>query len=911
MVLFTFRRKVLLLALTLVAGIQLITLFPVLSTIKSDVDQRAHETVGIAGTVFDELMASRGEQLLTTVDVLVSDFGFKQAVATGESSTIRSVLINHSARVEADIAMLLDLEGKVLVSSQEQTTYEGRSFANLLAFAANETSSDTAIALDGAHYQTVTVPLRAPVTIAWVVMGFRIDETLAARIASLTDLEVSFISWNGHQQDLFASTLPGELRPPEHPGFLSLQIPFLHGSEDVYVMLQLSMHKATASYRRVRTILLIITSLALLIALSGAFWLARTVTRPVSNLVAAARRMREGIYTEPIALKSKDELGELASGFNLMQQAISDREARIVHQAQHDSLSGLPNRDLVLGKLGEAMAEWQSLTVVSLSIDRFSRIASSLGHRAADEVIKLVAGVLQDNLREDQILGHLGGNEFIIARPGYDAVQSIQWVEHLSNVMHAGVQVQGANISLRAAAGVASFPDHGADAEQLLRCASIARSDAGSSREPVAVYQTGQEERHLQQIRIVGDFPQALENDQLRLAFQPKINCRTQEIQGAEALIRWQHPELGLLLPYAFVDAIEQAGSIAHLSRWVIREAVSTCRQWRNRGLFLSVAVNLSVDDLLDEYLPYYLLEVIKDNELPSSALTLEVTESAIMRNVSQALVVLGCIKDVGFRVSIDDFGTGHSSLAQLKRLPLTELKIDKSFVMNIDDSRDEAIIRATIELAHHLGLNVVAEGVENAEALRQLRELGCEYAQGYYISRPVDVRRVRRLGTGVESRQQDKDPGAQNHTRLRWGNNVVAIATLAITYTVLSYDVTTNFAGRWQRGCRVERCGREHCGQGRDRPGSAQRAAPRARLGVALAGSSPRAAPGQQDSHSEGLDRGCQSGARPPLRNPLAPARLPAATRIHQRAHARCGRHTNPRHHRVGPLLWPPPGSG
>ena len=188
----------------------------------------------------------------------------------------------------------------------------------------------------------------------------------------------------------------------------------------------------------------------------------------------------------------------------------------------------------------------------------------------------------------------------------------------------------------------------------------------------------------------------------------------------------------------AFIDAIEQAGRIGSLTRWVIKEAAENCRKWAAQGVNLGVAINLSVDDLLDEYLPTYLLEVTKNQELLPSSLTLEVTENAIMRNVSQALMVLGCMRELGFRVSIDDFGTGQSSLAQLKRLPLDELKIDRSFVMNMTDAKDEAIVRATIELAHRLSLSVVAEGVENDEVLTRLRSFGCEYAQGYHISPPI-----------------------------------------------------------------------------------------------------------------------------------------------------------------------------
>jgi EAL domain-containing protein (putative c-di-GMP-specific phosphodiesterase class I) len=280
---------------------------------------------------------------------------------------------------------------------------------------------------------------------------------------------------------------------------------------------------------------------------------------------------------------------------------------------------------------------------------------------------------------------------------------------------------------------VACYPEHSHDAAELCRRASSACSEAVARHETAAVYRLGQEDRALQQIRIVGDFPRALRDNELRLYVQPKLDLSTGEIYGAEALVRWQHPELGLLLPDSFIPAVEQAGSIAHLTRWVLREAVARCAAWRNQGVTLGIAVNMSVDDLTDEYLPYF-----QKHTVAPSMLTLEVTESAIMHNVQKSLAVVNCIHELGFRLAIDDFGTGHSALSQLKRLPVDEIKIDKSFVTRNDDAKDDAILRATIDLAHQLGLTVVAEGVEDDAAIARLTALGCEHAQGYGIGKPI-----------------------------------------------------------------------------------------------------------------------------------------------------------------------------
>ena len=439
---FGFRQKVLFLAVALVMASQLVTLFPVLNAIRRDVDAQAQATVSLAGVLFDEYMRNRADQLLTTVNVLVSDYPFKQAVAGGDQATIRSALINHAGRVGATVAALLDLDGAVIVSSSEESGAYGAGFTPLPQGESLESVSHRVVYLGGVPYQTVTVPLRAPVTVAWVMLGFPIDDAFATHLENLTGLAVSFVRYTGNAGQTIVSTLPrdaqvaalvgldpGRSEPQrtgaaaEYRGFLALSRPFLSGSTDVYVALQLSMEEATASYRSIRSILLTITSLSLLLAIGGSFWLANNVTRPVQNLVAGARRMREGVYTEAIDVRSSDELGELAGSFNAMQAAIADRERHIFHQAHHDSLSGLPNRELVISQLRDAIAAAPLVSVVSIALDRFNGIVSSLGHRAGDEVIKLTAGLLRTRLDAGQILGHLSGHEFLLALPGYDAQQ--------------------------------------------------------------------------------------------------------------------------------------------------------------------------------------------------------------------------------------------------------------------------------------------------------------------------------------------------------------------------------------------------------------------------------------------------------------------------------------------------------
>jgi len=253
------------------------------------------------------------------------------------------------------------------------------------------------------------------------------------------------------------------------------------------------------------------------------------------------------------------------------------------------------------------------------------------------------------------------------------------------------------------------------------------------------VYENGRDDFYVRQLRIVNDLRSAIQRKQLCLHFQPQILLATGEVRGAEALIRWEHPEFGPLSPDNFVPAAEQAGTIVHLTRFVLTNALAECGKWEAQGHRLQVSVNISARDLQDEYLAYFVLELLKENGIAPRRLTLEVTESAVMKEIHRSISTLHSLRDMGVRISMDDFGTGHSSLAQLKNFPLHELKIDKSFVTSmLPDDQNDSIVRTTIELAHNMGLEVVAEGVEDSQTLRRLGTLGCEQAQGYFISRPI-----------------------------------------------------------------------------------------------------------------------------------------------------------------------------
>jgi len=753
----TFRTKLLLLTIVPLAVAQIVTLIAVMRTVEQDIEADARASLTIGATVVNEFLAARTEQLRTSVSVLAADYGLKEATATGDAATIQSVLENHSRRVGADIAALVDLDGVLISSTLDPSVRNRVDVIQLIADASQRDIESTALVSDSA-YHLFAVPLRAPVTIGYVVLGFTIDEAVTERIAGLTGLDVSIIHTSGSFNTIIAtqSTSPEHIDTSRNHDVvymaqgsddesLTIQTPFVRGDTTVVVALQRSMREAMQPYIEARRALVAFgTVLLILVAIAGG-WFSTTVASPLRTLGHAARRMISGDYNSTIHVKSDDEFGELASSFNAMQTAIAEREQRISHHALHDSLTDLPNRALVLKELTrmieEARTTEEPIAILSMRIVRMNEISSTLGHNAADELIKMTARQLQANLKDGEFLGHTGTNEFVLVLPGHDIDDAFSYVDQIANLLGAGVKLGRINIVMQTEIGIASFPKHGSAANDLLRFASIARTEAEASKERLRVYQQGREDEFLKRLKIVNDLPSALRRGDIETWFQPKVSLPDAEVCGAEALVRWNHGELGFLGPDDFIPAAEQSGMIVELTRHVIESAVRQCRRWEDAGHALRVSANLSARDLLDEYLPYHVMQILREADLKATRLTLEVTESSIMDDLQRAIAVLELLRDLDVQISMDDFGTGHSSLAQLRNIPLHELKIDKSFIQTIcDDSHNDAIVRTTVELAHGMNLDVVAEGVEDEATLRRIAGHGCQQAQGYFFAKPLSA---------------------------------------------------------------------------------------------------------------------------------------------------------------------------
>lgn len=743
--------KVLLLLLGLVLLVELSSYATTRVVVRDAVIDGARSELQRGGAVFAQLMRARAEQLTLSARILTDDFGFKDVVAGGDAASIRSALDNHAARIQADIAVVADTLGRPIASTRALAP-ESWSFLVEYAQQPNFNSAHGTKMIGGRPYQFVLAQMRAPLPIGLVGMGFEVNDQLTQELKRLTELDISFINLTEEGGHYLSGTLKGQARlellnrlqnrAPEPGTVITTEQSMLllaPVAQDLVAVLQLPLAQALAPFSQLNQRLLWVAVGFSLLATILAVFIARGVTQPVSTLARVVRRVASGHYDTMVPVQTQDELGELARGVSQMQTAIAEREQHIRYQGSHDRLTGLINRGELFRALESAIQKSNKtgtgFALLVVDIDNFTRINDALGHETGDQVLVEVARLLQRELGEGQVVARLGSDEFAMLLND-ERGPAHAFAQCLLDCLMSDLNIKGGYLGMDLNIGLAHYPEHGEDPEVLLRRANLALNRARSEQQRIMDYQSGWDENHLRRLRLFGDFAQALESDQISVHYQPKLGLDGSASLGGEALIRWHHPELGDVNPEEFVAVVESSGQIGQLTRWVLRAASAQLAQWPEA---VTLSVNLSALDLMDSQLPDYVARLLQEFNLTPSRIWLEVTESAVMQEAELSIVTMGRLKALGVNLSIDDFGTGYSSLSQLKKLPVSELKIDKAFVLNLDQSEDDQlIVRSTINLAHTMGLSVTAEGIENQAAEALLIEYGCERGQGYYYSKPL-----------------------------------------------------------------------------------------------------------------------------------------------------------------------------
>jgi diguanylate cyclase (GGDEF)-like protein len=727
------------------------------SVIERNAVSNAQQQLTVAERVFREVLRTNGEKLTQAATVVAADFGFREAVATHHESTVVSALRNHGSRIDADLVILADLDGKLIADSRGYTHgSEVFPFREVMRAATHGRERSAIGVIDRRLYQLVAVPVKAPLPVAWVVMGFLIDDKMAREMASLTSLDVAFLDQQADGRwTTLASTLPAQHAEREKPvdgvddRYATRVISLVSTGQPVVVELQRSLTDAMAPFHRLQSALLVITLCGVLLSIAGSIVTARSVTRPISALMNFARRVGSGDYAEPIAVEHQDEIGALARAFNTMQEGISRREHRITELAYTDRLTGLPNRAMFSDRLqqiiADAMPEQRAFGVMMMDLDRFKYVNDTLGHPIGDLLLCEVAQRLRDTLaHQPGLVARLGGDEFAVLLPGEDVAGAERIAVRILKALEQPISIEGQPVDVGASIGIVTFPDNGIDMNVLLRRADIAMYVAKRSNAGVARYEERHDNSSAERLSLMSELRRAVEQDQLLLFYQPKVDLSTHTVKYVEALVRWNHPARGYVSPDEFIPFAEQTGYIKAISHWVADKAIGQCAAWRKAGIELAVSVNVSARELIQSSLPDTFAALLKKHDVPAEMLWIEITESAIMDDPNHAIETLDRLHALGIRLAIDDFGTGYSSLTYLKRMPVDELKIDKSFVMGMTESRDdETIVRSTIDLAHNMGLKVVAEGVETEATMQRLADLRCDLAQGFHLSRPLPPDRL------------------------------------------------------------------------------------------------------------------------------------------------------------------------
>jgi diguanylate cyclase (GGDEF)-like protein len=743
----------------LLLGLTLFTsTWAVLRAVDNNARANAERELLVAERVFETLLEENSRQLTDRTALLAEDFGFRQAIATNEEETIVSALINHGERISADLILLMNPAGEVLIGTHDLT--ESLDVITQKIQQQSVPFSELAIA-EQLPFQLVMVPVKAPELIAWVGVGFEINTALINSFRDITKADVSLLyqgsansrvnslsTLSNANERLNSNSLTFEVSNAqfisslESDSWLNNQTRLLErGEQRLSLVLSVSLKEAIAAYKNLQTQMLIIAVIVLLLAVLISAVIAGSITRPIGTLVRAARRIAQGDYQQQLSIPGKTEFNELGDTLNQMQIDIQDREKHITFQAQHDMLTKLPNRhymaDLMQQRLQHSSSN--SFAAVLVKVINFESLSDIYGVSIMDPVLLQAANKLKGCIADVDTVGLIASDEFLL----YHQVESPQslkkFTAEIQSLFSTPLVCNNIELTLDTRIGAVTCPDQAGSYEDMLRRTHIAMNEARLTSQSNFLYTSGLEDRYLRKLKVTQRLQHAIGSNGFTLLFQPQFDLNKKVIHSAEALIRWHDEELGPVYPDEFIPLAENSGDITLITDWVFAEALSQLERWHSLGYELGVSINLSAKDILkDDFIDRVIAQIAARNIIPR-LLMLEVTESALVEDVDHAIANLRRLYEAGVHLAMDDFGTGFSSLAQLKVLPVHELKIDKSFVLNLDkDVDDQKIVRSTIEMAHHLGLTTIAEGVENSESISLLKSMNCDAIQGYYLSKPI-----------------------------------------------------------------------------------------------------------------------------------------------------------------------------
>ncbi|MDT0603967.1 bifunctional diguanylate cyclase/phosphodiesterase [Thalassotalea castellviae] len=712
-----------------------------------------------AQNVLTEYLSSQEQLLVTATRVLTADFGFKQAIATRDKNTIESVLLNHGERINADLMVMVDLQGELISISAKQkvTNAQVTEKVKKLISSSNLTQF---LVLNNRIYQLIILPVKAPREIGYAIVGFQLSKASLVNLKNLTSLDITLVvreqnivssisDLENDNNDLSIAPITTLDLLISKTNYFNKKVPFDENA-GISALLSTSLKEVHEEFNQLISSILFIALLIILISMFLSRLLSKGISTPLNYLMKLTARISRGeLKIEKNEHRLPTEFNELYYAFSTMGEAISHREKEIKFQAEHDHLTGLYNRQMLLNIIDKCISANANLLLASINIKGFNQINDTIGPENGDVILKELAKRLQDsiNAHHENInlgaAGRIDSDEFILVLAIADLKEIEPELLSLHDRLTQAYWVDDIKMNLELHIGSVNSIMHGKTPELLMRRVIMAMRSATKEQKAIRQYEDGEDEAYLEKIQMIEELRMAIhsENSPLFLNYQPKLNLSNNKIEKAEALIRWINKAGNFVNPEHFVSLAEKSGLIVSLTHWVIKNVAMQMEKWNEIGLSIRVSVNLSAQDIQHPEFVDYLLSTIEKYNVSPNQLTLELTERDLAENEEIVIERLSHLQTLGFQISVDDYGIGQSSLSKLKTLPVDELKIDKCFILSLEACpKDQDIVSSTISLGHKLNMQVVAEGVENKESLALLASYGCEYAQGYYISRPIDA---------------------------------------------------------------------------------------------------------------------------------------------------------------------------
>ncbi|KQN01484.1 MULTISPECIES: putative bifunctional diguanylate cyclase/phosphodiesterase [Sphingomonas] len=715
-----------------------------------------------SGSVYDRLWSLRSQSLIASADLLSRDFGFRAAVASGDRPTIASALANISNRAEVTAAFVVDQDGQVTGPSGALAATVAR-----FPFAVPDGRRDAVVVVAGQVYRLIMSPVMAPMQVGWVVFAVQLDgmemqglERLSAIPLIATIMRSDGAGrWHAADRSVGSDAAVDDLveasRSSRTLATLNLStgrafaiakpLAGLTNRPQAAILIRYPLNAALTPYLPLQAGIALAGLAGLILVVLGSRRLAMGIAGPIAALEAAARALEEGSRAH-IVVKGRDEISRLAASFDRMSAGILERENRITHLAFHDVLTGLPNRTFFRQSLDQAILQVRrtggGIAVLCLDLDRFKGVNDTLGHPVGDALLKAI-GTMLSEVAPDGLVSRLGGDEYAMILSGqFDADRPRILAQSILDIMRQPVVADGHHIATAVSIGIAIGPVDGEDADELLKNADLALYLAKEDGRGVFRFfepSLDAAARWRRQVEL--DLRAAIQAGQFVLNYQPVFDLKADRIGGFEALVRWHHPERGIVPPAEFIPIAEDTGLIIAIGEWVMQEA---CRQAMHWPEHIRVAVNVSPLQFRNSGLQAIILQALAHSGLAPDRLEIEITESVFLDGEGPVIALLHTLRAMGIRVALDDFGTGYSSLSYLRSFPFDKIKIDRSFITSIaTDPSAAAIVRAIVDLATALDMETTAEGVEDTGQLDLLRGEGCGNIQGYLFSRPVESGRI------------------------------------------------------------------------------------------------------------------------------------------------------------------------